>query len=210
MKKPSLDEVKNGMARYRNGERPWPERKVDWFIASDAGALFPLKYIYGLATDQQVNSFTTDQAKGAMRTLSFGFVSLKAQAENIDQFESAVLASRKDAKGRAKRLKNAPRQPTQYLTTQLAFRRNPDVVAEVLERAKGTCEACGGPAPFVRKSDGSPYLEVHHKEMLANGGEDTVANAIAICPNCHREAHFGKGLVLAKEVTNTSFNVSNP
>lgn len=71
------------------------------------------------------------------------------------------------------------------------YERNPYVVAEVLERANGVCEKCNAPAPFQRKKDGSPYLEVHHKEMLANGGEDTVKNAIALCPNCHREQHFG-------------------
>ncbi|MGH8437576.1 MAG: HNH endonuclease [Pseudomonas sp.] len=33
--------------------------------------------------------------------------------------------------------------------------------------------------------------EVHHKVRLADGGLDTVENAIAVCPNCHRQAHFG-------------------
>jgi 5-methylcytosine-specific restriction protein A len=27
--------------------------------------------------------------------------------------------------------------------------------------------------------------------MLAEGGEDTVENALALCPNCHRRLHFG-------------------
>ena len=27
--------------------------------------------------------------------------------------------------------------------------------------------------------------------MLADGGSDKVTNAIAICPNCHREFHEG-------------------
>lgn len=179
------------MARYRNGDRPWPERTVDWFIASERGELFPLKYTYGLATDQRPASFTTNQAKGAMRSLALAYVSLKAQAENTEQFEEAVRASRKDASGRAERLKKAKRRPVQYATAQFAFRRNPDVVAEVLERANGSCEKCRKPAPFIRRSDGSPYLEVHHKHTLADGGEDTVANAIALCPNCHREAHHG-------------------
>ena len=191
MKKPSLADILRGMAAYNNGDRPWKERSVDWFIASEGGELFPLKYVYGLATDQQLSSFTTNQAKGAMRSLALVYVSLKAQAENIEQFEKAVLASRKDASGRAERLKKAKRHPVQYATAQLAFRRNPDVVAEVLERAKGSCEKCKKPAPFIRRTDGNPYLEVHHKHMLADGGEDTVANAIAICPNCHREAHHG-------------------
>lgn len=53
-------------------------------------------------------------------------------------------------------------------------------------------------APFLRASDQSSYLEVHHKVPLADDGDDTVGNAIAVCPNCHREEHFG---VPAKIVT---------
>ncbi|GAB6180364.1 hypothetical protein JCM14036_16830 [Desulfotomaculum defluvii] len=71
------------------------------------------------------------------------------------------------------------------------FKRNPDVIVEVLERANGICEECRKPAPFNRASDGTPYLEVHHIIRLADGGEDTVDNAIAVCPNCHRKLHFG-------------------
>jgi 5-methylcytosine-specific restriction protein A len=71
------------------------------------------------------------------------------------------------------------------------FARNPDVVAEVLERAGGRCEYCGCPAPFTKRSNGMPYLEVHHKIQLAHDGEDTVSNAVALCPNCHRKAHYG-------------------
>lgn len=58
-------------------------------------------------------------------------------------------------------------------------------------RANGYCEGCENPAPFIRPSDGTPYLEVHHIVPLAEDGEDTVENAIALCPNCHREVHFG-------------------
>ncbi|MGA4652510.1 HNH endonuclease [Enterobacter hormaechei] len=71
------------------------------------------------------------------------------------------------------------------------FIRNAYVVVEALERANGTCERCGNDAPFLRVKDGTPYLEVHHKIPLADGGEDTIANAIALCPNCHRQAHYG-------------------
>lgn len=46
---------------------------------------------------------------------------------------------------------------------------------------------CRMPAPFVRKADGTPYLEVHH--TLAARGEDTGETAVAFCPNCHRAAH---------------------
>lgn len=71
------------------------------------------------------------------------------------------------------------------------YLRNPDVRAEVLCRAKGICEECHQPAPFISKNTGHPYLEVHHRIPLSQGGKDTVENSIAVCPNCHRKLHFG-------------------
>ncbi len=93
---------------------------------------------------------------------------------------------------RRARLEKARREPRLRWVTALVFERNPDVVAEVLARAEGICERCRSPAPFRRLSDGSPYLEVHHRVQLAHGGDDTVANAEALCPNCHRRSHYGQ------------------
>ena len=61
------------------------------------------------------------------------------------------------------------------------------------KRAQGLCEGCGNPAPFV-KSDGSPYLEVHHINRLSDGGPDDPHWVAAICPNCHRRTHYSKDL----------------
>ncbi len=72
------------------------------------------------------------------------------------------------------------------------YQRNPDIVAEALFRANGICEDCNKPAPFNRASDGTPFLEVHHIKSLANGGEDTLENVLALCPNCHRKKHYGE------------------
>lgn len=108
------------------------------------------------------------------------------------QFAKQVTESRADsASKRRERLANAPRLPQGIEVTTTAFIRNPDVAAEVLERARGQCEACGKAAPFLRATDATPYLEVHHKVRLADGGADTVNNAIALCRNCHRRAHYG-------------------
>lgn len=95
-----------------------------------------------------------------------------------------------DPEVRRARLRAAPKKPKRVSVSASAFLRNPDVVAEVLLRANGVCEGCNQPAPFVRRSDGSPYLEVHHTIQLAEGGDDTVENASALCPNCHRKAHY--------------------
>lgn len=90
-----------------------------------------------------------------------------------------------------RRLSNAPKIPKRIQIISMGFRRNAHVIVAVLRRAKDTCEGCGKKAPFKRRSDGSPYLEVHHRIPLAEGGEDTVSNAMGLCPNCHRKAHHG-------------------
>ncbi len=68
--------------------------------------------------------------------------------------------------------------------------RDPEVHAWVLHRANGQCELCRSNAPFTKRG-GILYLEVHHIETLADGGPDVPGNAVALCPNCHRESHYG-------------------
>jgi 5-methylcytosine-specific restriction endonuclease McrA len=92
---------------------------------------------------------------------------------------------------RHKHLAESPKYPEKVLVNTTVFLRNQYVISEVLARANGVCESCHAPAPFIRVSDGAPYLEVHHRIRLADEGEDTVLNAIALCPNCHRKAHYG-------------------
>ncbi|WP_440970915.1 HNH endonuclease [Peribacillus frigoritolerans] len=58
-----------------------------------------------------------------------------------------------------------------------------------LVRSNGICEACNDPAPFTTP-DGTPFLEVHHLTRLSDGGMDSTENVAAICPNCHRRAHY--------------------
>lgn len=124
---------------------------------------------------------------------SFGSNDPKREEFQIERdFQSLVSDSMSDSpEARARRLRSSPRIPTKVTVSTEYFVRNPDVVAEVLVRASGVCEMCHNLAPFLRKTDKSPYLEVHHIIQLAHGGEDTVENAIAVCPNCHRKAHFG-------------------
>ncbi|UXZ47919.1 HNH endonuclease [Pseudomonas soli] len=57
-------------------------------------------------------------------------------------------------------------------------------------RAKGLCESCDKPAPFIKK-DGTPYLEPHHVNRLSDGGLDHPRYVGAVCPSCHREIHSG-------------------
>ncbi len=131
----------------------------------------------------------------SMRTVLESHIKQSSPIElstHVERFIEAVQESLKDnSSARTARLAKAAKLPTKVPVVSYAFVRNPDVVAEVLLRAAGKCERCKADAPFKRKKNGQPYLEVHHIIQLALGGEDTVSNALALCPNCHRHLHFG-------------------
>ncbi len=61
----------------------------------------------------------------------------------------------------------------------------------VLKRSGGKCEGCRTMAPF-RTPEAKPYLEPHHIRRLSDGGPDDPRWVIAICPNCHRRAHYSE------------------
>jgi 5-methylcytosine-specific restriction protein A len=66
--------------------------------------------------------------------------------------------------------------------------RNPYIAAYTRRRAEGRCELCDKLAPFNDKHD-EPYLESHHIKWLSKGGDDSVENTAALCPNCHKRMH---------------------
>jgi 5-methylcytosine-specific restriction protein A len=62
------------------------------------------------------------------------------------------------------------------------YKRSQKVRKAVLRRAGGKCERC-----YVSR-DFPGFLDVHH--ILGIGTSDRVRNCVALCPNCHREAHY--------------------
>ena len=70
------------------------------------------------------------------------------------------------------------------------YERDARVRQLVLQRAKGRCEYCGESA--FEKQNGEMFLETHHIISLSAQGRDQLNNVIALCPNHHREAHYGK------------------
>jgi len=118
--------------------------------------------------------------------------SIKSLEDYYTDLSKKVSESLKNRDLRKNRLENNENEfPETIEISAKVFRRNPDVIAEVLERANGYCESCKDYAPFKRARDKSPFIEVHHRTPLSRGGKDTVANAIALCPNCHRKMHYG-------------------
>ena len=108
---------------------------------------------------------------------------LDQNANNPDFIESLnddVIKAAAEVRGK--------KNPSERTVTTTQRDRDPYVSEYVKRRAKGICDLCEMPAPFKDKK-GRPYLENHHVKWLANGGEDTKENAVALCPNCHRKMH---------------------
>jgi len=110
------------------------------------------------------------------------------KAFNLDVQEALKLTN---IERRNKIIDTSTLEPEYTFIKVKQFKRSSYITAERLKKANGRCEKCSNKAPFKRISDGTPYLEVHHIIPLANKGADTLDNTIALCPNCHREYHYG-------------------
>lgn len=97
----------------------------------------------------------------------------------IQKFSDEELARRAAVKPVGKKTRSV---------NETVYYRDPYLKEMVKRIAAGKCQLCGKAAPFIDKNN-EPYLEEHHVIRLADGGQDTMENVVAICPNCHRKMH---------------------
>ena len=117
---------------------------------------------------------------------------VKADSVRLPAADAGREFSRKlDPKTVFRNAKKAKGKPATRARTTTEFVRNPSVVAAAILRSGGACEMPKCKHALFNRDDGSPFLEVHHITPLAEGGDDTLRNAAALCPMCHREVHHG-------------------
>lgn len=113
---------------------------------------------------------------------------------STQEFETTQIVREKKAKKLSDseltiKAQKAPKKAGERTVTSTQHERDPYVSMLTKRRANGFCELCGMEAPF-QDAKSQPYLETHHIEWLAKGGEDSVENTVALCPNCHRKMHI--------------------
>lgn len=190
----TVTQVRRGIRQYMGGKRPTNYRAPkSWYLVElSTGRLFPLKAVWALVHDIPSTSFNTSVPIREMKALDgFGVVRHVDEMPLDDLQKQVEISSQDSPTKRLARLAKAKKKPDYYYQSVRVFRRNPDVIAETLFQSSGKCGDCKQEAPFNRRLDGTPFLEVHHRKPLAEGGDDSLANAIALCPNCHRKAHHG-------------------
>lgn len=199
----NIDEVPDCLAKTKNSigcllPTKGIEKHIDYFITSNKDFIKEAINTCQLPQMREAHSkgaieYLTKNYSGEVSSPIYELTSLPTIDEFIEDEKLKIKRARKLSKSkRLEKLKKSITKPKRKIVSQFVFQRNPYVVAEVLERANGICEKCGKRAPFLKDIDGSPFLEVHHIIPLAEGGNDTIENAIALCPNCHRHAHYGK------------------
>lgn len=116
-----------------------------------------------------------------------------------DPLENIILEPSEfyDLRKKALWYSNKPSKSNVVVLTEYK-NRSIEIKKYALLRANGQCENCGKDAPFAN-SNNIPFLEVHHIFSLADDGPDHPINVAAICPNCHREAHYGKNMQTLKD-----------
>lgn len=132
---------------------------------------------------------------GAMRrAIVFNLVPLDGGGVSATPDEAVVPRPKDlaDLRRRAYASAGPARQSGKGETSRSYYVRSEAVRGYVLARAKGVCESCEQPAPFMTPTN-NPYLEPHHIRRLTDGGPDDPRYVGAICPNCHRQIHHGRG-----------------
>lgn len=132
----------------------------------------------------------TDTDGNHRQIIIFDLVPLSdKQSEELHEAEAVLRHSCDLSELRELALRTSSAKPSSREIAANTYQRSAAVKLYALTRAAGVCEGCGVSAPFMT-AQGRPYLEVHHINKLSDGGPDHPGHVIALCPNCHRRAHY--------------------
>jgi predicted RNA-binding protein with PUA-like domain len=113
-----------------------------------------------------------------------------------DQYDVGVegdVVNHLDLSSLWERYKDAPPIVRERISRQ--YERGP--VGSLVKKANGyrcqLCEALGVPWTNFLKPDGSRYIEAHHVALVStkSAGVLSPSNVITVCPNHHRQLHYG-------------------
>lgn len=150
-----------------------------------------VRYVGQMVCTGWQNRVAIDTQGKSRQAIVFELAPLEAFSEPTEQGDSNDSALEADTLEslRQKALSDSSSARTPAERKILWRRRSSAIRVYVLKRASGRCEGCDTPAPF-RTAAGRPYLEPHHIRRLSDGGPDHPRWVVAVCPNCHRRAHF--------------------
>lgn len=145
--------------------------------------LFPLEIVPSLVADQYAliqNLFYS--------THSAALVIQSSSPELLDAAALAVTAGEDILRPPARVKLDSLLKSKAQRPESARYLRDARVRAKVIKMAEGCCECCGE-LGFVTEN-GERYLESHHVVEVSQRGPDSPTNIVAVCPSCHRKAHY--------------------
>lgn len=150
---------------------------------------------FGCSTYELVSQ--PDETKKLRQAIVFHLVPvdtderIAADSPEVDEKPAGQTLSLSELRKRAYGAAKSSAKASSSAAPRTYYHRSKDVKDYVLARAKGVCENCLLPAPFMRRN-GTPYLEPHHTRRVSDNGPDHPRWVAAICPTCHRRIHNGQ------------------
>ena len=165
----------------------------DLLLFRSLGKGKPVRYLGSYICNSWERVDGIDEKEEIRKKIVFHLHPLDGQGLLGYDSQSEVIKQRTIAELRAAALEAATegKEVRASESGRILHARSASVKAYVLARANGNCEACGEPAPFETSTE-TKYLETHHIRRISDGGPDHPRWVAAVCPNCHREIHFGK------------------
>lgn len=132
-------------------------------------------------------------------------IAIPAKLVNLKNEQREKKAKKLSDNELEKRAKTSSGKSGRRTTTSTTYERDPYVTEFAKRWAKGICQLCEQPAPYANKK-GEPHLHTHHIEWLSRGGEDSIVNTVALCPNCHDKMHI---LDLEEDIFSLKLKIKN-
>ncbi|WP_338472815.1 HNH endonuclease [Niallia sp. XMNu-256] len=159
-----------------------PQKYVYMGIVELAGEPYQERQLDTLGQNRQVWVFSL-QVKGKKQNVAIPEKWIKSKQELRKK-----KAKKLNDEELAARAKTIVHHHVKRKITSITYERDPFVTEFAKRWANGVCQLCEKTAPFLNKNR-EPHLHTHHIKWLSRGGEDSIANTIALCPNCHDKMH---------------------
>jgi len=147
----------------------------------------------------QVRNKSTPSWQNSIRKISDGAFSAILDLADVEADagrDSSLLESETDALTILKQLNTryADTSPKERSRLAQKFLDRGSAVTNALKSLLGAkCQICGW-SGFLKKNGKECFIEAHHLVQVAEKEEGSLCtdNIILVCPNCHREIHYGK------------------
>ena len=117
-----------------------------------------------------------------------GFSELeKNEFEQCEIIESFSGKTRREIISELENLPNF--QTEEVVINQKKYKRDNKAIALIKILRKNECQICG---EFIRKKDGTKYIEACHIKAKREKGNESLENIILLCPNHHKEFDLGE------------------